>query len=168
MKSAVSPMDLHRELAEFLDAYFAAWNVYDVPAMRALWDLDEEQVIYLAEECEPHIGWPAIESYWGVDRSAAERMLTWRDLTAVMAGADVAIAFFHCNWSTYLRGNRLYPKPFGGPVRISMALRRKQTGWRAFHYIEAPLASLVQVRRAHEQAVDPALHARLSAMGISY
>jgi len=159
---------LHAELAAFLDAYFEAWNRYNVPAMRAMWDEDEPMPIYLAEECEPHIGWPAILGYWGVDHSKAQRLLTWRDMTAVRGSNDVAIAFFHCNWSTYLPGNRLYPKPFGGPVRISMSLRRKAEGWRAFHYVEAPLASIVQLRKAHEEAVDPALHARLSDMGVRY
>lgn len=134
--------------------------------MRALWDEDEPNVIYLAEECEAHHGWPAILSYWSIDRSKAERLLTWRDLTVVRAGADVAIAFFHCNWSTYLPGNRLYPKPFGGPVRISMVLRLKPEGWRAIAYFEAPLASLIQLRKAHEDAVDPALKERLAAKGI--
>ena len=160
--------DLHRELTQFLDAYFAAWNVYDQAGMRALWDTDETDVLYLAEECEPHIGWAAINSYWGVDRTKAERLLTWRDLHAVQAGPDVAIAFYHCNWSTYLPGNRLYPKPFGGPVRISMVLRRKAVGWKAIHYVEAPLASLIQIRKAHEDAVDPRLHERLAAKGITY
>lgn len=160
--------DLHAELTDYLDAYFAAWNSYDVPAMRALWDESEEKALYLAEECEPHIGWDAILGYWGVDRSSAERLLTWRDLHAVQAGVDVAIAFFHANWSTYLPGNRLYPKPFGGPVRISMTLRRTPQGWRAIHYVECPLASLIQVRKAHEDAVDPALHARLAAKGITF
>ncbi len=159
---------LHDALSAFLDAYFAAWNRYDVPAMRALWDESEANAIYLAEECEPHIGWDAILAYWGVDRSKAERLLTWHDLTAVQASEDVAIAFYHANWSTYLPGNRLYPKPFGGPVRISMTLRRKPDGWRAIHYVECPLASLIQVRKAHEDAVDPALHARLAAKGITY
>lgn len=160
--------DLHAELSAFLDSYFEAWNVYDVDRMRALWDTSEEQVVYLAEECEPHIGWSEIEPYWGVDRSKAERLLTWDRLTAIAAAPTVAIAFFHCNWSTFLPGNRLYPKPFGGPVRISMVLRKKAEGWRAIHYVEAPLASLVQLRRAHEEAVDPALHARLAEKGISY
>jgi hypothetical protein len=159
---------LHEELTAFLNDYFAAWNVYDAARMRALWDTEEKDVIYLAEECEPHIGWDAIDGYWGVDRTKAERLLTWRDLTAIAASPDVAIAFFHCNWSTYLPGNRLYPKPFGGPVRISMVLRRKPEGWRAIEYIEAPLASLIQIRRAHEDAVDPALHARLAAKGITF
>lgn len=160
--------DLPGELTTYLHSYFEAWNVYDVPRMRSLWDEDEPNVIYLAEECEPHHGWPAILSYWGIDRSKAERLLTWRDLTALQAASDVAVALFHCNWSTYLPGNRLYPKPFGGPVRTSMVLRRKPAGWRAIAYVEAPLASLVQLRKAHEDAVDPVLHARLAAKGIVY
>jgi hypothetical protein len=159
---------LHAELTAFLDTYFEAWGRYDVPAMRALWDEAEPTPIYLAEESEPRIGWAAILAYWNVDRSASQRLLSWRDLTAVRGGADTAIAFYHAHWSTYIPGNRLYPKPFGGPVRISMALRRKAEGWRAFHYIEAPLASLVQLRKAHEDAVDPALHERLRGMGITY
>jgi hypothetical protein len=159
---------LHDDITAFLNAYFAAWNKYDVPAMKALWDRDETSPIYVAEECEPHIGWPAIEAYWGVDRSASERLLTWRDLTVAAGSPAVAIAFFHCNWSTYIPGSRLYPKPFGGPVRITMALRRKPEGWRAFHYTESPLASIVQLRRAHEDAVEPALHQRLAAKGVKY
>ncbi len=160
--------DLHAELSSFLNLYFDAWNVYDVNRMRALWDTAEEQVVYVAEECEPYIGWREIEQYWSVDRSKAERLLTWHNLKATAAGTDVAIAFFHCNWSTFIPGNRLYPKPFGGPVRISMVLRRKGDDWRAIHYVEAPLASIVQLRRAHEEAVDPALHARLAEKGVSY
>lgn len=156
------------EITAYLDAYFAAWNVYDVAAMTALWDEDEANVLYLAEECEPHHGWPAIQAYWGVDRSKAERLLTWRDLTVTQASETVAIAFFHCNWSTYLPGNRLYPKPFGGPVRISMTLRRKGSDWRAIHYVECPIASLIQLRKAHEDAVDPRLHERLAAKGVTY
>ena len=158
---------LHEELTQFLDAYFEAWNRYDVADMRALWDEEEPDVTYLAEECEPHHGWDAILGYWGVDRSKSERLVSWHSLHATQAAEDVAIAFFHANWSTYIPGNRLYPKPFGGPVRISMVLRRKAGEWRAIHYVECPLASIVQLRKAHEDAVEPALHERLAAKGIT-
>ncbi|RED16786.1 nuclear transport factor 2 family protein [Parasphingopyxis lamellibrachiae] len=159
---------LHDRISAYLDAYFEAWNAYDVPAMRALWDESEDNPVYLAEECAPHHGWDAILAYWGVDRSQSERLLTWRDLSVTHASTDVAIAFFHANWSTYIPGNRLYPRPFGGPVRITMVLRKKAEGWRAIHYAEAPLASIIQLREAHEAAVDPALHERLAAKGIRY
>jgi len=160
--------DLHAELSGWLDCYFEAWNRYDVERMKALWDLGEPDVTYVAEECQPFHGWDAIFSYWGVDRSALERLLTWHSLHAVQAADDCAIAFFHANWSTYIPGNRLYPKPFGGPVRITIVLRRKTGAWHAIHYAEAPEASLIQLRRAHEAAVDPRLHERLAANGVRY
>ena len=160
--------ELHQQLAAFLDRYFEAWNRYDVAAMRAMWDEREQQTIYVAEESEPHYGWEQILGYWGIDRSASERLVSWHELTAVSASEDVAIAFIQANWSTYIPGNRLYPKPFGGPVRITMVLRRIEGDWLAIHYIEAPMASIVQLRCAHEDAVEPALHERLAAKGMTY
>ncbi len=167
-------MSVEDEIATFLDRYFAAWNRYDVAAMTALWDEDEATPIYLAEESEPRIGWPAIRAYWGIDRSASERLVTWRNLVAKEAAPGLAITLFDAHWSTYIPGSRLYPRPFGGPVRITAALRRKAVAggeageWRLFHYVEAPLASIVQLRQAHEAAVAPELHVRLAEKGVVY
>jgi hypothetical protein len=162
------PMSIEPTIAAWLDVYFEAWNRYDVPAMKACWDEEDPLPIYLAEDCDPHIGWEAVLGYWGVDRSKSERLVTWKNLTAKEAAPGFAVILFDANWSTYIPGSRLYPRPFGGPVRITAALRLKPQGWRMFHYVEAPLASIVQLRRAHEDAVEPALHARLAAKGISY
>lgn len=161
-------MTFEQEIADYLDRYFEAWNCYDVADMTALWDSDDPLPIYLAEELDPRIGWDAVIGYWSVDRSQSERLVTWKNLTAKEAAPGLAILLFDANWSTYIRGNRLYPKPFGGPVQITAALRRKADGWRMFHYVEAPLASIVQLRRAHEHEVEPALHERLAAKGIHY
>ena len=161
-------MSMQDDIAAYLDRYFAAWNRYDVAAMTSLWDEEEAMPIYLAEESDPRIGWPAIQAYWGIDRSRSERLVTWHNLTAKEAAPGLAITLFDANWSTYIPGSRLYPKPFGGPVRITAALRRKAAGWRMFHYVEAPLASIVQLRQAHEAAVAPELHARLAAKGVVY
>lgn len=161
-------MSIDQEITDYLDGYFEAWNRYDVPAMTALWDEDEPLPIYLAEEMDPRIGWGAVLGYWNVDRSKSERLVTWRNLTVKEAAPGLAIALFDANWSSYVPGSRLYPKPFGGPVRITTAMRRKPDGWRMFHYVEAPLASIVQLRQAHENTVEPELHARLAAKGIVY
>lgn len=161
-------MSVQEDIATYLDGYFEVWNRYDVPAMTALWDEEEPTPIYLAEESEPRVGWPAVLAYWGIDRGASERLLTWRNLIAKEAAPGLVVTLFDAHWSTYVPGSRLYPKPFGGPVRITAALRRKHEGWRMFHYLEAPLASIVQLRRAHEEAVAPELHARLAAKGVVY
>lgn len=156
-------MTIEQDIGAFVDRYIALWNAYDVPAMRAMWDEREESPIYLAEEAEPMIGWPAIEAYWGIDRSKSDRLITHDRLTVRQASEDIAIAFYHMRWNVFIPGNRLYPKPFGGAVRVSATLRRREDGWRLFHYVEAPLAALIQMRQASEAMVDPALHARIAA-----
>jgi hypothetical protein len=156
-------MSIEREIGDFVAEYVRLWNAYDVPAMRALWDEAEPSPIYVAEEAEPMIGWPAIHGYWGIDRSRSDRLLTWDRLEVREAAPDLVIAFYHMRWNVFIPGNRLYPRPFGGAVRVSAMLRRKPEGWRLFHYVEAPLAALIQLRQASEAMVDPALHARIAA-----
>ena len=68
----------------------------------------------------------------------------------------------------FIYNNRLYPKPIGGTVRATTLLRRKEEGWRLFHHIEAPLASLIQLKDAHEKNVDPALFALLKEKGVDF
>jgi|TARA_R100000501_G_scaffold1440_2_gene4309 hypothetical protein len=51
---------------------------------------------------------------------------------------------------------------------VHFVLRQKAGEWRAIHYAESPEASLIQLRRAHEDAVDPRLHERLAAKGVRY
>jgi len=160
-------MSLTTEIRAFLDDYIAHWNAYDVARLRALWDSEEENPIYVAEEADVLYGWPALERYWAVDRSSSERLIKYGNLETKEAAPGVAIAFYQLSWNVYLRNIRLYPKPIGGTVRVSALLRRKPEGWRLFHYVEAPLAAMIQVRRALEAAVDPELFEILQRKGIS-
>jgi hypothetical protein len=155
-------MTVDQQIADFVADYVRRWNAYDVPGLRAMWDEREPVPIYVAEESEPMIGWPAIEAYWGIDRSKSDRLLTYDRLTVRAASDDIAIAFYHMRWNVFIPGNRLYPRPFGGAVRVSATLRRREDGWRLFHYIEAPLAALIQMRQASEAMVDPLLHERIA------
>ena len=159
-------MSTEDEVASFITAYIDAWNAYDVPKMRAMWDETEAFPIYVAEESDPLCGWPAIEAYWGIDRSRSERLLTYSDLIVKDASQTTAIAFYHMRWNVFIPGNRLYPRPFGNAVRVSAHLRRRSDGWRLFHYIEAPLAALVQMRRAHEATVSQVFLDRVQAKGL--
>jgi hypothetical protein len=49
----------------------------------------------------------------------------------------------------------------GGTDRIPV-LRRREGAWTLFHYVEAPLAALIQLRHAAEAMVDRALHERIA------
>ena len=72
------------------------------------------------------------------------------------------------SWSIYFITEKLYPKPIGGEVRVTALLRKKQDGWKFFHWIEGPLAALFQLQRAHENKVDPRLIEKLKAKGITF
>ena len=72
------------------------------------------------------------------------------------------------NWNVYFATEKLYAKPIGGEVRVTALLREKDGRWKFFHWIEAPLASLIQLKRAHEANVDPRLIAKLKAKGIEF
>ena len=50
---------LNEEVAEVLDSYVAHWNAWEMDALRALWDADEKEPIYVAEETPALIGWEA-------------------------------------------------------------------------------------------------------------
>ncbi len=160
---------LQNEIQATLEQYVAHWNDYDVESMIALWDRDESDPIYVAEELDPLRGWDAMEAYWrGADPETTEHLITVRDLTACEIAPGVAHAFWQMGWNVYFSTERLYTKPIGGEVRTTALLRRKTNGWKFFHWIEAPLASLIQFKRAHEQAVDPRLLQKLKSKGIEF
>ena len=159
-------MALHDELQAFFDDYVAKWNRNDSAAMKALWDLDEPEPIYVAEEREPLIGWQALEAYW-TGGTNYTHLITYKDLRAKPAAENVAIAFFKLGWNAYIPGSS-YRRPIGGKVRASALLRRKSAGWRLFHWIEAPEAAMTQMIGFHERAVDPAFLEILKAKGITY
>jgi hypothetical protein len=161
-------MALHDEITAFLDDYVAKWNAYDSTGLKAMWDADEREPIYVAEEREPLIGWAALEAYWAAGASGGStHLIKYRDLTAREIAPGVAHAFYRLSWNVYIPGGA-YPRPIGGWVRATSLLRRKPAGWRLFHHIEAPEASIIQLRAAHEKAVDPELFEILRAKGITF
>ena len=160
---------LQDDIQTVLDTYVERWNDYDVDTMQTFWDRDWPDPIYVAEEMDALRGWPALEAYWrGSDPTTTQHLIITRDLVAREIAPDVAHAYWNMSWNVYFSTEKLYAKPIGGEVRVTALLRRKPDGWRFFHWIEAPLASLIQLKRAHEQAVDPRLLAKLKAQGIEY
>jgi hypothetical protein len=160
---------LQEDIQAVFDSYVAHWNNYEADAMAAFWDRDEPDPIYVAEEIDPLRGWDALEAYWrGAVPNTTEHLITIRDLTVREIAPGVAHAFWQMGWNVYFSTERLYAKPIGGEVRATALLREKPDGWKFFHWIEAPLASLIQLKRAHEEAVDPRLLDKLKAKGIEF
>jgi len=158
---------LYDDIRAVLDRYVERWNAWDMAALRALWDPEEPEPIYVAEEREALIGWEALASYWKVgEPRRSEHFIRFFDLRVRAMAPDLAHAFYKLSWNYFSRDNPLYRHPIGGEVRATTLLRRKPEGWRLFHHIEAPLASLIQLRQAHERNVDPELFEQLERAGL--
>lgn len=158
---------LHDDINAVLTRYFTLWNDWKMDDLRRLWDADEREPIYVAEERDPLIGWPALLDYWKVSEPRrSEHFIAFGDLQVREIAPGVAHAFYQLSWNFFVIGNRMYQKPIGGEVRATTLLRKKPEGWKFFHHIESPLASLIQLKRAHEQNVDERLFTMLEQKGL--
>jgi hypothetical protein len=161
--------DMTEAFESLLSDYVAHWNDYDADGMVPFWDTEDPGLIYVAEEIDALKGWPAIEGYFrGADPETTAHLITYRDVTAREIAPGVLQAFWTMNWNVYFATEKLYQKPIGGEVRVTALMRQKEDAWKFFHWIEAPLASLIQLKRAHEANVDPRLIEQLKAKGIEF
>ena len=134
------------EIHTLLAAYATAWNAGRPSDLARYWDRDLAEPIYVAEEEDVLVGWPAIEAYWaaldGVDMSA-EFGTAW--LTPLHEG--VVAAVYPMRWRLALAGHSFWTRPIAGHVRASAVLARRPVGWKFVHYVEAPLAAALQVKQ---------------------
>lgn len=141
------------EAAALLAEYERRWAARDVAGLRALWDVADPDPVYVAEEeREPLRSWPAIEAYWASTMAAISRVaVRTRDLHVRAVSETVLLLFFQMHWDAAV-GRQA---PIGGDVRVSSLCRATPAGLRFFHWVEAPVAALTQLRMAHERAVTP-------------
>ncbi|MCS6803027.1 MAG: nuclear transport factor 2 family protein [Chloroflexota bacterium] len=145
--------DVRDEVAQLLQTWQAYWRAKDVEGLASLWDQDDPEPLYVAEEAaEPMHSHAAIRAYWTETAKTIDRIqVLVSDLRVREVAPSVALAFFRLHWDAAI-GAR---PPIGGDVRVSAAFRRTPKGWRFFHYLEGPLAMLTQVRQCAESRVTP-------------
>ena len=145
---------LDTEIADFLTRYRDCWARGDYDGVMALWDTNEANPIYVAEEADACIGCDAMRKYFDGNRKVLARtaIRTW-GLQTRQPAAGLAIAFYEMQWNAKLAASA-GGQIMGGFNRVSGMLRRKPEGWRMFHYVEAPLAAPVYVRRMAGYVVD--------------
>ncbi|MDA0367811.1 MAG: nuclear transport factor 2 family protein [Proteobacteria bacterium] len=151
-------MSLQDDIGAVIESLEVAWKAHDFAAVKALWDTDDPQPIYIAEEAEkPFTTWPEIDRYWShtagvlarVSHRAANRIIK-------AASPDIAIVLYDMHWNAEVAPGGLFGgEKMAGDNRVSIMLRRKPEGWRIFHYVEAPVAGMVQMRQAMRALVDP-------------
>jgi hypothetical protein len=144
---------ISREIERTLELYRTCWERLDFAGLRQLWDPDEPEPTYLAEESSSVLfGWEAIEEYWSATRAATRciRIETWGLRTRLVA-PGLATAVYEMRWVGEFAG---YARPIGGDTRVTAIFRHVDGAWRFIHYVEAPLAPIAYFKRFYERFAD--------------
>lgn len=144
---------LSKELQAWLDAYAVAYNRQDYPALLAMWDRDDPDVVYMAEEIDPPMhGWGKLNAYFnprpGVQVLDGIRN-TYSEVRARWLAPDLALATYKLEFDIKVKGM----KPMSSWDRVMAVFRRKDGQWKMVAYGEAPMAPLTMVRRMLQDAV---------------
>jgi len=130
-----------------------AWTERDPEALAGCFDLDHPRPYYVAEESRSVMQlWNEVRDYWHRSCRAASEILVLdsQHWDCRLSGATWVVAFC-LHWEVAPAD---HSAPIGGDVRVSAVGSEGAKGWRAFHYVEAPMAALVQARMAAEARVE--------------
>jgi ketosteroid isomerase-like protein len=144
---------LSAEITAFLDRYAEIYNRQDYPALLAMWDRDDPNPIYMAEEIDPPMqGWNLINAYFnpkpGVQVLDGIRN-EYSNVKAHYLAPDLAIATYRLRFDIKVKNM----KPMSSWDRVMAVFRRKDGEWKLTAYAEAPMAPLTMVRKMLEQSV---------------
>jgi ketosteroid isomerase-like protein len=144
---------LAAEIQAFLERYAEIYNRQDYAALLAMWDRDDANPVYMAEEIDPPMqGWSLINAYFnpkpGVQMLDGIRN-EYTNVKAHYLAPDLALATYRLRFDIKVK-NR---KPMSSWDRVMAVFRRRNGEWKLTAYAEAPMAPLTMVRRMLEQAV---------------
>ncbi|MBT4739893.1 MAG: SnoaL-like domain-containing protein [Rhodospirillaceae bacterium] len=137
-------------------AWVTAWSELDSKKLLNLWDNTDDQATYLpAERVDPLIGNSSVSGYvnslcthFDQVRHRAE------DAVYRRLSEDTGLAFYTLAWMfSDARG------PIGGTCRVTAVWRQHGNLWRLFHYAEAPLAPLLELKNFYESVASEGLDA---------
>jgi ketosteroid isomerase-like protein len=135
---------LDGEITAFLAGYAAAYNRQDYAALLDMWDRQDPDVFYMAEEIDPPLqGWKLIDAYFGRSGVIDGIRNEYSNVRAHYLAPDVAIATYRLRFDIKVKNM----KPLSGFDRVVAAFRRRDGTWKMAAYAEAPQAPLTMVRK---------------------
>ncbi|MGI9344386.1 MAG: nuclear transport factor 2 family protein [Gammaproteobacteria bacterium] len=148
--------DVQAEIEQVFRDYQDIWNSQDRGQLKELWDADDPDPFYLAEEQNDwRFGWEAVEKYWvpNPGRSMLDSMMMgYRDFHVKQIAPDLAICACWVRHDMKMKGPH---KPTGGDARVMSVFRKKPEGWRFIAYAEGPLSPALYVMKLYEMNVSP-------------
>ena len=148
--------DLAQEIEAVMRKTEEIWDSQNYGDLIQLWDKNEGQPFYLAEEEEDwKVGWEALKRYWepvpGKRKAAAIRM-RFSNIRAKLLAPDLAYGTFEIRFDMKLFGPM---KAIGETGRGSAIFRKTDQGWKYICYAESPLAPLRYFQKMYEDNVHP-------------
>jgi ketosteroid isomerase-like protein len=145
---------LTAEIEEFLAVYAEIYNRQDYASLLQMWDQDDPDPIYMAEEVDPPLqGWARLNAYFnprpGVQVLDGIRNRYSRVVTRPL-GEDLAMATYRLDFEIKVKGMR----PMASWDRVIAVFRKRQDGWKLVAYAEAPMAPLTMVRKMLQKDVQ--------------
>jgi ketosteroid isomerase-like protein len=146
---------LDDEITAFLARYAAAYNREDYAALLGMWDTDDANVFYMAEEIDPPLqGWKTLRAYFARPGVLDGIRNEYSRVRAHYLAPDVAIATYKLRFDIKIRNMQA----LSSWDRIVAVFRRKDGEWKMIAYAEAPQAPLTMIRKAVKtsKSLDPA------------
>ncbi|MGI9309211.1 MAG: nuclear transport factor 2 family protein [Gammaproteobacteria bacterium] len=152
--------ELDQEIAAVFKQAEDIWNTQDYAQLEQLWDTDDEEPFYLAEEQEDWVfGWEALRKYWVPKpgkRYVEAILMRYYNVHARLISPELALSSCWVRHDMKLKGPM---KAWGGDARVSSVFRKKPEGWRFISYTEAHMSPLNYVRKLYEMNVSPEFEA---------
>lgn len=130
---AVNEQDRH-QIAAVIEQYRRGFAQMDVEELKAIWDQDYDNIIYIAQEAsQPVRGWSEVERYYKGVAGFLDciQTMTVSDLSVDIFG-DVAYAFCIFHFEGEAKG-----QSHTADGRDTFILRRKGGTWKVIHYHES-------------------------------
>jgi ketosteroid isomerase-like protein len=124
------------QIEALLEAYQLGFAALDAERLKAIWDRDYPQIVYVAQElAQPVRGWKAVERYYDRVANSLDRVseMTIGDVSIDVIG-DVAFAYCTFHFVGDVKG-QADPRIADG--RNTFLFRRTAGGWKTIHYHES-------------------------------
>jgi hypothetical protein len=141
---------LTAEIDAVLNEYEEQWDLQDPSKLAELWDQDDDQPFYLAEEqAEWRIGWEQVMGYFDPEGESTTDSIRMRfdGTQARWLSEDLAFAKFWIRFDTQMQ---FLPTPIGTDARASAIFRKTDAGWRLITWAESPRTPIQYIERLYK------------------
>ncbi len=142
---------LTAEIDAFLNEYEEQWDLQDPARLAELWDQEDAEPFYLAEEQDEwRIGWEQVMGYFDPPGESTTESIRMRfdGVQARWLSEDLAFAKFWIRFDTKMD---FLPNSIGTDARASAIFRKTDDGWRLITWAESPGSPILYVQRLFKQ-----------------